>query len=130
MANLVGELPLTVSIEEQLCASQTTYAYTAGGLVLTISTVIPDPALACELHCTYTGHEHTDTVVTHLALGAGAHAAIDTSRHPGDQLNPQAGARACAYDHAHRLIDLLATLGHRSSVHLDEHTFTALERIQ
>jgi hypothetical protein len=39
-------------------------------------------------------------------------------------------ARECAYDHAQQLIELLGAAGHRASVHLDERSFTQLERAE
>ena len=60
---------------------------------------------ACvELISTYTGHTDTDTIATHLILGQGRDSEIDSCRHPHEQLNPVELARACAYDHASRLM--------------------------
>ena len=47
-----------------------------------------------------------------------------------EDLDPIEGARECAYDHAHELIDALGGLGHEITVQLDERTFAELERVE
>ena len=88
MANLAGELPLQVIVDGRTRPSHSRYAWSAGGLVLTIATVLPESGLAFELISTYTGHRDTDTIATHLTLGLGRHGEIETCRHPHEQLNP------------------------------------------
>ena len=130
MANLAGELPLQVIIDGRSRASHSRYAWTAGGLVLTIATVLPEPGLAFELISTYTGHQDTDTIATHLTLSQERDGEIESCRHPHEQLNPVELARACAYDHASRLIEALSGDEHLARVELDEHTFGELERVE
>lgn len=130
MANFTGELPLTINIDGRRRPADTGYAWAAGGLTLTISTVIPERRLAFELHSTYTAGPDTDTIAVHLVLGHGRESDIDTCRHPREELNPCELARACAYDHAQRLIDALSDDGHQVTVALDEQTFTALEHVE
>lgn len=130
VANNAGELPLRVIVDGRTRSSCSSYAWTAGGLVLTITTVLPEPGLAFELISTYTGHRDTDTIATHLTLGQGRNSAIDSCRHPHGQLNPVDLARACAYDHAGRLIEALGDDRHPTRVELDEHTFSELERVE
>ncbi len=130
VANFAGELPLQVIVDGRPRRSHSRYAWSAGGLVLTIATVLPEPGLAFELISTYTGHADTDTVTTHLTLGQGRDAEIDSCRHPHDQLNPVELARACAYDHASRLIEALGNSQHPARVELGEHTFRDLERVE
>ena len=130
MANLAGELPLRVIFDGRTRPAHSRYAWSAGGLVLTIATVIPEPGLAFELISTYSGHRDTDTIATHLILGQGRDGEIDSCRHPHEQLNPVELARACAYDHASRLIEALADDRHPTRVELDEHTFSELERVE
>jgi hypothetical protein len=130
MANLEGELPLQVAVDGGVRPSQSRYAWTAGGLVLTIATVLPEPGLAFELISTYTGHQDTETTATHLTLGLGRDGEIDSCQHPHEQLNPVDLARACAYDHANRLIEALSDGEHLARVELDEHTFSELERVE
>jgi hypothetical protein len=130
VANLAGELPLEVILDGRPRPSHSRYAWSAGGLVLTIATVLPEPGLAFELISTYTGHPDTDTIATHLTLGQSRDGEIDSRRHPHQQLNPAELARACAYDHAGRLIDVLGDDRHPARVELDEHTFSELERVE
>ena len=130
MANLAGNLPLQVIVDGRTRSSCSSYAWTAGGLVLTITTVLPEPGLAFELISTYTGHRDTDTIATHLALGQGRDGEIDSCRYPHEQLNPVELARACAYYHAGRLIEALGDDRHPTRVELDEHTFSELERVE
>jgi hypothetical protein len=130
VANLAGELPLHVIIDGRRRSSHSRYTWSAGGLVLTIATVLPDSGLAFELISTYTGHDDTDTVATHLTLSASRRGDIDSRRHPHEQLNPVELARTCAYDHANRLIETLADSGHAARVELDERTFGELERVE
>lgn len=127
MANLTGELPLSITLRGRPCQSRSRYEWSGGGLVLTITTVIPERELAFELISTYAGHQDTETVAVHLTLGCGRAGEIGTSRHSGAELNPVDGARACAYDHAHRVIE---ALGDGAQVALGEHTFSEFERLE
>jgi hypothetical protein len=100
-------------------------------MVLTISTVLPERGLALELISTYVGHPHTGTLATHLLLGPVGHPAeIHTSEHEHEHLDPVERPRACAYDHAHQLIDTLRAIGREASVQLDELSFAELERVE
>jgi hypothetical protein len=130
VANLAGELPLQAIVDGRSRPSHSRYAWTGGGLVLTIATVLPEPGLAFELISTYTGHQDTDTIATHLTLGHGRDGEIDSCQHPHDQLNPIELARACAYDHASRLIEALSHGTRLARVELDEYTFSELERVE
>jgi hypothetical protein len=100
VANLAGELPLQVIVDGRTRPSHSRYAWSGGRLVLTIA--------------------------THLTLGQGRAGEIDGCRHPRHELNPAELARACAYDHASRLIGDR----HPVRVELDEHTFSELERVE
>jgi hypothetical protein len=130
VVNLAGELPLQVIVDGRERSSHSRYAWSGGGLVLTITTVLPEAGLAFELISTYTGHEDTDTIATHLTLSPDRDGEIDTRRHPHEHLNPVDLARACAYDHAARLIEGLETGAHTARVELDEHTLAELERVE
>ena len=130
MANLAGELPLTINLDGASPASRTRYAWTGGGLVLTITTVIADPELAFELTSSYTAGPGTDTIATHVTLARGAENQLHTLTHPGSELHPVDLARACAYNHAHRLLDALNDHGALAHVQLDDSTFVELERIE
>jgi hypothetical protein len=128
VVNLAGALPLSVMVDGRERPSRSGYAWSAGGLVLTITTVLPESGLAFELISTYTGHEETDTIATHLTLGQDREGDIDSRRYPHERLNPV--ELACAYDHAARLIEALETRGHVARVELDERTFVELERVE
>ena len=56
-----GDLPLQVSVDDQVCEARSGYTWSGGGTVLTISTVLPDQGLAAELISTYVGHPSTGT---------------------------------------------------------------------
>ena len=130
VANLAGELPLTVKVDGRPRPSESRYDWAAGGRVLTVSTVIPETGLAFELISTYVGHQDTDTMVTHLTLRHGRRGEIEARRHPHEQLNLVGLARGCAYDHANRLIERLCDHGHKVTIELGEHTFSQLERVE
>jgi hypothetical protein len=128
LANTRGDLPLNVSVDGRPCEAHSTYAWSGGGTVLTISTVLPDRGLAAELISTYVGHPATRTVATHLMLGPIGHGSDITT--VDENLSPAESARECAYDHAHELIEQLRAVGHETSVELDELSFVELERVE
>ena len=68
VANLTGEISLKVRQAGQPLASRTDYAWTGGGLVLTISTVLPGRELAVELISVYTAGG-ADVIATHSISG-------------------------------------------------------------
>ena len=131
VANMGGELPLAVRLDGESIEAHSAYAAAGGGRVLTITTVLPGHGLAFELISTYVGHPEVPAHVTHLALGPVGHpASIEHVEDLEQQLDPAADPRACAYDHAHQLIEKLSALGYRAGVEVDERTFTALERVE
>lgn len=124
-------MPVQVVIDDQPSEEHSAYAWQGGGMVLTLSTVLPERGLAVELISTYVGHPHTATVVTHLLLGPVGHEArIRNSEHPHEQLDPVESPRACAYDHARELMESLQALGREASVQLDEGSFVQLELVE
>jgi hypothetical protein len=126
-----GEIPVTVAIDDRCREARTTYSFSGGGAVLTLSTVLPAQDLAAELISTYVGHAGTPTIATHLMLGPVGHApGIHTAEHAHERLGPVESARECAYDHAQQLIELLGAAGHQVLVELDEHSFSQLERVE
>ncbi|HTX46902.1 MAG TPA: hypothetical protein VMD48_11500 [Solirubrobacteraceae bacterium] len=128
MANRRGDIPLTVAIDDRPCEAHTTYAWSGGGFVLTLSTVLPERGLAAELISTYIGHTDTPTITTHLMLGpVGQPASIATAEHAHDDLDPVESARECAYDHARELIERLHAAGRHVTVQLGEPSFAQLE---
>lgn len=126
-----GDIPVTVTIDDRPCEAHSTYSWSGGGAVLTLSTVLPERGLAAELISTYVGHTDTPTIATHLMLGPVGHpASIATAEHAHEDLDPVESARQCAYDHANRLIEVLSANGSHVSVELDERSFTQLERVE
>jgi hypothetical protein len=124
-----GDLPLHVSVDDRPREAHSTYSWSGGGMVLTLSTVLPDRSLAVELISTYVGHPNTRTIVTHLMLGRGEHPAdIHTTEYVN--LNPVERPRECAYDHARQLIEALQATGRQASVQLDELSFAELESVE
>ena len=63
-----GDLRLEVLVNGRASEAHSTYTWAGGGMVLTISTVLPEQGIAVEFISTYVGHPHTPTVVTHLML--------------------------------------------------------------
>jgi len=121
---------MRVIVDDQPIPTHSRYAWGGGGLVLTITTVLPDASLAFELISTYIGHQDTDTIATHLTLGEGREGQIESCQHRHDELNPIELARACAYDHVSRLLSALADRSLAAQADLDEHTFYELERVE
>jgi hypothetical protein len=126
-----GDIPLTITVDDRLCEAHSTYSWSGGGAVLTLSTVLPETGLAAELISTYVGHTDTPTIATHLMLGpVGKPASITTAEHAHEDLDPVECARECAYDHANHLIEALAANESDVRVELDERSFTQLERVE
>jgi len=126
-----GDLPVHVSVDDRPSDANSTYSWAGGGMVLTISTVLPERGLAVELISTYVGHPQTPTIVTHLMLGpVGRPADIHTAEHEHEHLDPIERARDCAYDHAQHLTEALGAAGHQINVQLDERAFAELEQVE
>src|SRR5437660_6941528 len=105
-------------IDGERAASETTCSW-AGAHVLTVHTAVPRADLALELHSTFVGHSGVDTHVVHLRLGPPGQApAITSSDHDESDLDPTHAPRACAYEHAQHLIEILSDLGYRASVNV------------
>ena len=123
-------IDLELSIDAEPVVSETTCTW-AGAHVLTVHTVIPRSDLALELHSTFVGHPGLRTQVVHLRLGPAGHEPTSTSSEVDEaQLEPTYAPRACAYEHAQRLIEVLSDLGYRAGVNvLGESAFDALERV-
>jgi hypothetical protein len=122
-------IDLALTVDGELVESETTCSW-AGAHVLTIHTVIPGSHLALELHSTFVGHPGVRTHVVHLVLGPpGLAARISTVVHDADGVEPTYAPRACAYEHAQRLIEVLFELGRRAGVVVPgDRAFEALER--
>jgi hypothetical protein len=109
--------------------SETTYTW-AGAHVVSIHTVVPRADLAIELHSTFVGHPGAHTHVVHLRLGPpGREPAIVAAEIRDPHVEPTYAPRACAYEHAQRLIEVFAEFGHEAAVEvLGDAAFGALER--
>jgi hypothetical protein len=123
-------IDLNVTIDSRSTASETTCTW-AGAHVLTVHTVIPRADLALELHSTYVGHSGVPTHVVHLTLGQrGREPTITAADHDEDDLDPTYAPRACVYEHAQHLIEVLSGLGYRAAVDVPgERAFEGLERV-
>ena len=122
-------IDLDVTIDCAAVESETTCSW-SGAHVLTLHTVIARRDLALELHSTFVGHPGVATHVVHLALGPPGRApSIVAAVHDGDGVEPTYAPRLCAYEHAQRLIEILAELGMRGGVQVpDDRALEALER--
>lgn len=124
-------IDLDVTIDGKSTASETTCTW-AGAHVLTVHTVIPRADLALELHSTFVGHSGVSTHVVHLTLGPpGREPTITSADHDEeDDVDRTYAPRACAYEHAQRLIEVLSGLGYRAAVDVPgERAFEGLERV-
>lgn len=124
-------IDLRITLDGDLVQSETTYTW-AGPYVLTVHTVLPQRDLALELHSTFTGHQGVPTIAVHLVLGPPGHEPITiTGEHPHEQLDPTFAPRACAYEHAHQLIEILDNLSIHASIAIPgEQAFAQLERVE
>jgi hypothetical protein len=122
-------IDLELRIDGEQALSETTCTW-AGAHVLTIHTVVPRGDLAMELHSTFVGHPGVPTHVVHLRLGPrGCEPSIVAAEMGNPQVEPTYAPRACAYEHAQRLIEVLADLGHQVAVNVPgDAAFDALER--
>jgi hypothetical protein len=124
-------IDLPITLDGEPVESHSTYTW-AGPYILSLHTVLPQPDLALELHSTFVGHHGVSTIVVHLVLGPPGHRAFTiTGEHPREQLDPTFAPRACAYEHAHQLIEILDSLGIRGAVNITgEQAFAQLERVE
>ena len=123
-------IDVDVIVDGRSTASETTCTW-AGAHVLTVHTVIPCADLALELHSTFVGHPGVSTHVVHLSLGPpGCEPTMTSADHGEDELDPTYAPRACVYEHAQHLIEVLAGLGYRAAVDVPgERAFEGLERV-
>ena len=124
-----GKIPLRLELDGREVESETVYAQ-SGAYALTIITTLPRPDLPVELHSTYVGHPGAVTQVTHLRLGPEARAPqLATAEHAEDDICLVFTPRNAVYDHAHELVEFIAELGYRATVHVDDRAFRALEAV-
>ncbi len=123
-------IPLQVSLDDRRLESETVCAW-SGPYVLTIATSLPEAGIAIEVHTVFVGHEDTRTYATHLTLGpAGSQPLVVKAEHDRESLDPTMRPTACAYEHAHVLLDALKRLGRPGAVEVPDHAFENLERIE
>lgn len=109
-------------------AHSSTYIARNGAYVLSISTLLPDRGLAVELHSTYVGHPVSETMSTHLFVAADLPAPQTIGDvHDVGELDVVDAPRACLYDHALRLQELLRSLGHEARIHIGADAIAATE---
>jgi hypothetical protein len=119
------ELPIDV---DGCRARSTTSVTRNGAYALLISTVLPDCGLAVELHSSYVGHPASDTLSTHLLLGADlASPQTIGDCHDVGTLDVLGQPRECLYDHALRLQELLRSLGRDAAIHITSGSIAATE---
>lgn len=118
---------LPIDVDGQRVRSAT-HIVRNGAYVLAISTVLDRRGLAVELHSSYVGHPHSETLSTHLLLGADLPAPQTIGDvHEVDELDVLGEPRACLYDHALRLQELLRSLGHQARIHIGARAIVATE---
>jgi len=122
-------LDVELVIDGTPTSSETTCTW-AGAHVVTIHTVVSRADLAIELHSTFVGHPGVPTHAVHLRLGPPGHQPAIVAAEIGDpQVEPTYAPRACAYEHAQRLIEVFAEFGHAVAVKVPgDAAFGALER--
>ncbi len=122
-------IPLRLKLGDQPLESETTYTW-AGAHVLTIHTAVPQADLAFELHSTFVGHPAVAAHSVHLILGpSGVSPSIEKHQHNSGELDPTLAPRACVYEHAQRLIEILSRHGYDITIDAPgERTFDELER--
>jgi len=120
-------LQLPIDVDGQRVDADTRLAR-AGGYVVVLSTVIPDLPLALELHSTYVGHPDHETLSTHLMLAADLDAPVTVGDvHSAAVIDVLRQPRSCLYDHAVRLQEFVASLGHEARIHVTSRAVTAAE---
>ncbi|MGE0363756.1 MAG: hypothetical protein AB7R67_23805 [Vicinamibacterales bacterium] len=118
---------LPIDVDARRADSDTTIVRN-GAYVLTISTVLPERGLAVELHSTYVGHPASETLSTHLLLGADLPAPQTIGDvHDVGELDVLGQPRDCLYDHALRLQELLCSLGHEAALHIGPRAIAAVD---
>lgn len=119
-----SELPVSILIEGKQVESETRVT-SIGPCVLVLDTVIPEEGV--QLYSTYTGHEGTGTLATHLKLAKGGIRETVAAEHEHDSIPVMYARRRALYDHLQNLQDLLDEAGIEASIPIDEGTIVAVE---
>ncbi len=128
-----SSIDLQITLDGRAAASDTRFTR-AGAWVLSIASTLPGPdGPVVELHSTYVGHPGLRTRATHLQLGPRSGESALLSAEHRDDREPEDclvlfRPRELAYDHAHRLLELLQQLGHTAAVTVPDQAFGQLER--
>ena len=120
-----GSMTFRVLIDGAAAESETTFSW-AGAYSLTIATALPK--LAVELHSAYLGHPGVPTESTHLRLAQGLRETARTTLR-NESVCLVFTPRAAAYDHAHQLLELVASLGFEPRLEIAEDAFAAFEAV-
>ena len=118
------DIPVKILLDGGSVRCQTR-ASSVGPYVFVLDTVLGDHGI--DLHSTYTGHERTSTLASHLLL---AHGLTDTiaAEHEHDAIPVTHARRRCVYDHLGHLQDLLRDLDVDANIPLDDKALAAVER--
>jgi hypothetical protein len=117
-------IDLPIDIDGRRVRSETLHG-SLSPYVLTIGTTLP--AHGASVYSTYHGHPGAVSVAVHLSRTPGHDARTDVCEHY-ESLMPVVFARArCLRDHALRVGDTLALLGHHHAVHLSDAAEVAVE---
>ncbi len=118
------DIPVKILIDGESVRCQTR-ATSVGPYVLVLDTVLGDHGI--DLHSTYTGHEGTSTLASHLLLAPGLRDTI-AAEHEHDAIPVTHARRRCLYDHLQHLQDLLRDTGANANIPLDDTAVAAVER--
>ncbi len=122
--DLRSAIDLPIDIDGVRVRSETLHA-SLSPYVVTIGTTLP--AHGVSVYSTYHGNPGASTAAVHLLRAPRIEPSTETRAHDEAQL-PVVFARArCLRDHAFRLHDVLAMLGHDAAVHLSDEAEVSVE---
>jgi hypothetical protein len=119
------DIPVKILLDGESVRSQTR-ARSVGPYVLVLDTVLGDHGI--DLHSTYTGHERTSTLASHLLLAPPGLKDTIAAEHEHESIPVTHARRRCLYDHLQHLQDLLQRTGADANIPLDEEAVAAVER--
>ena len=123
-------IDLKLALDGEPATSETRFTW-AGPYILCLHTVIPQAALALELHSAFVAtRASTRTQLSCCSARAAGIPPIHVNRHEHENVDPTFEPRTCVYEHAQHLIEALQTLGWHASVNVpDERAFGELEHV-
>lgn len=124
-------IPLRVTLDGRQLESETVCVW-SGPYVMTIATTLPQAGIAIEVQSVFVGHEDIDTYAVYLTLGpVGSQTQIVKAEYDRESLDPTMRPTACAYEHAHIVLEALKRLGGASgAIEVPDHAFEDLERVE